>query len=51
MLNVNKSNIKKICIDDFATKKRETYETVMIDIDTHRIFDMINSKEYDDIVT
>lgn len=51
MINVNKSNIKKICIDDFATKKRETYGTVMIDIDTHRIVDMINSREYDDVVT
>jgi transposase len=51
MISVNKNNIKKICIDDFATKRRETYGTVMIDIDTHRIVDMINSREYDDIVT
>ena len=32
-------------------QKRETYGTVMIDIDTHRIVDMINSREYNDIVT
>lgn len=50
-ININKNDIKKVCIDDFATKKRETYGTVMIDIDTHRIVDMINSREYDDIVT
>lgn len=51
MITVNKNNVKRVCIDDFATKKRETYGTVMIDIDTHRVVDMINSREYDDIVT
>ena len=50
IISVNKDKAKKVCIDDFATKKRETYGTVMIDIDTHRIDDMINSREYDDIV-
>lgn len=35
-------------IDDFALKKRHTYGTVMIDIETHQIIDMIDSKvEYD----
>ncbi|MFD2117989.1 transposase [Paenibacillus yanchengensis] len=39
-----------VCIDDFATKKRETYGTVMVDIDTHRIIDMIPSREHQDVV-
>ncbi|MGB9680539.1 MAG: transposase [Thermoanaerobacteraceae bacterium] len=36
-------------MDDFATKKRETYGTIMIDISTHEIFDMINSRDYVDV--
>lgn len=51
IIKVNKNNVKKVCIDDFATKKCETYGTVMIDIDTHRIVDMIKSRDYEDIVT
>ncbi|MGJ0845418.1 transposase [Tissierella praeacuta] len=51
MISVNKNNVKKVCVDDFVTKKRENYGTVMIDIDTHRVVDRINSREYDDIVT
>lgn len=34
-----------MCIDDFAFKKRHTYGTVMVDIDTHRIIDLIDSRE------
>jgi transposase len=35
----------KVCIDDFATKKRHTYGTVMANIDTGRIVDMLESRE------
>ena len=38
-----------ICIDDFAIKKRETYGTVMIDIESRKIIDMIPSREYEDV--
>lgn len=34
-----------VCIDDFAIRKGEKYATVMIDIKTHRIIDMINSRD------
>jgi len=37
--------VRKICIDDFATKKRYTYGTVMINIETGRIVDMIETRE------
>jgi len=37
--------VRKICIDDFATKKRHTYGTVMINIETGRIVDLIESRE------
>jgi len=38
-----------VCIDDFALKKREKYGTVMVDIETHRIVDMINSRDIEDV--
>lgn len=39
-----------ICIDDFAIKKRQKYGTIMIDIHTHKIIDMIESREQTDVV-
>lgn len=41
--------VTKVCIDDFALKKREKYATVMIDIDTHKIIDMIESRELNEV--
>lgn len=38
-----------MCIDDFALKKRHNYGTVMIDIETHKIIDMIKSRQEDDV--
>ena len=32
-----------VCIDDFAIRKGVKYATVMIDINSHKIIDMINS--------
>ncbi|XXF65583.1 transposase [Thermoanaerobacterium thermosaccharolyticum] len=32
-------------MDDFAIKKRESYGTIMVDISTHQILDMISSRE------
>ncbi|WP_083585641.1 ISL3 family transposase [Clostridium kluyveri] len=39
-----------VCIDDFALKRREKYGTVMIDINTHTIVDMIESREQTKVV-
>ncbi len=47
---IDKNAVIAVCIDDFATKKRETYGTIMIGISTHKIVDMINSKDYVDVV-
>lgn len=45
----DKEKITKVCIDDFAFRKRYTYGTVMVDIDTHRIVDVLESREIDDV--
>lgn len=46
---MDKSLVTRICIDDFALKKRYTYGTVMVDWDTHRIVDMIQSRESNEV--
>lgn len=47
---MDKEAISNICIDDFALKKRQRYGTVMVDMDTHKVVDMIESREFDDVV-
>ena len=42
---LDKASVTKVCVDDFAFRKRYTYGTVMVDIDTHRIIDIIDSRE------
>ncbi|TGE36691.1 ISL3 family transposase [Desulfosporosinus fructosivorans] len=39
-----------VCIDDFAIRKRESYGTIMVDIETHRVIDLIPSRECGDVV-
>ena len=46
---MEKLKITSVCIDDFALKKRQRYGTVMVDIETHRIVDMIESREMNDV--
>jgi len=42
---VDKSVVTKVCVDDFAFRKRYTYGTVMVDLESHRIIDIIDSRE------
>ena len=39
-----------VCIDDFAIRKRESYGTIMVDIETHRVIDLIPSREGKNVV-
>ena len=41
----DKSLFTKVCRDDFALLKRYTYGTVMVDLESHRIIDIIDSRE------
>ena len=38
---VDKSSVKMVCVDDFALRKRFSYGTVMINLENHRIVDMV----------
>ena len=42
---MEKLGVISVCIDDFALKKRQCYGTVMVDMETHKIVDMIESRE------
>ncbi|WP_455950147.1 transposase [Eubacterium sp.] len=42
---MDKSTITKVCVDDFAFRKRYTYGTVMVDLETHWIIDIIDSRD------
>ena len=46
---MDKEKIERICIDDFALKKRHRYGTIIIDIDTKRIVDVFESREKEDV--
>ncbi|QVK19585.1 ISL3 family transposase [Mycoplasmatota bacterium] len=42
---MNKSEVKYVCIDDFAIKKRKSYGTIMVDIETKCIIDLLESRD------
>ena len=47
--NVDKSSVKRVCVDDFAFRRRFSYGTVMVNLETHRIIDMIPSRDTNDV--
>lgn len=46
---VDNLSVKKVCVDDFAIRKRFSYGTVMVDLESHRIIDMIPSRDTRDV--
>jgi transposase len=46
---MNKSLINAVCIDDFALKKRVSYGTIMVDIETGRVADLLESRDMEDV--
>lgn len=46
---VDKSLISKICVDDFAFRKRYSYGTVMVNLEDHRIIDVLDSRDTTDV--
>ena len=47
---MDKSGVLKVCIDDFAFRKRYSYGTIMIDLDSHRIIDILDSRDKEPII-
>ena len=41
---VDKSSVKKVCVDDFTLRKRFSYGTVMVDLESHKIIDLIPTR-------
>jgi len=46
---IDKATVTMVCVDDFALKKRERYGTVMVDIATGNVVDMLESRDYEDV--
>ena len=41
---VDNLSVRKVCVDDFEIRKRFSYGTVMVDLETHRIIDLIPTR-------
>lgn len=46
---VDNSSVRKICVDDFALRKRFSYGTVMVDLENHRIIDLIPTRNTEEV--
>jgi len=42
---LDKTKVMAVCIDDFALKKRQRYGTIMVDIQSRKLIDMIETRE------
>lgn len=47
---MDKDSIVRVCLDDFAVKKRYSYGTIMVDLDSHRIIDILDSREKEPVI-
>ncbi|MGM0112731.1 ISL3 family transposase [Enterococcus sp. DIV0187] len=46
---IDKAIVTAVCIDDFALKKRERYGTIMVDLETHRVIDLLPSRDAEEV--
>jgi len=46
---IDKTKVIAVCVDDFALKKRQRYGTVMVDLHSRKLLDMIESREMSDV--
>ena len=46
---VDNLSVRKVCVDDFAIRKRFSYGTVMVDLETHRIIDLIPTRNTEEV--
>jgi len=46
---VRKEGITTVCIDDFSIKKGHTYGTIMVDIPSRRVIDIIETRDQDKV--
>lgn len=49
-VSMDKNGILRVCIDDFAFKKRYSYGTIMVDLDSHRIIDILDSRDKEPVI-
>lgn len=47
---IDKNIVTKMCIDDLAIKKIQRYGIIMVDIETHRIIDLIPFWDLEDVI-
>lgn len=48
-LEIDYSKPTIVCLDDFTLKKRHTYGSILIDMKTRKIIDLIESRELKDV--
>jgi transposase len=46
---LRKEKIKAVCIDDFAIKKGQVYGTIMVDIPSRKIIDIIDTRDQEEV--
>ena len=46
---IDRFGVRLACIDDFAFRKGQRYGSVLVDIETRKVVDILNSREYDDV--
>ena len=47
---MDKNGIYRVCLDDFAFKKRYSYGTIMVNLDSHRIIDILDSRDKEPVI-